>query len=239
MIGLLWNNPISEAKMAQYIDTLQLTSDQSVHDVGCGCGEVLIRIHERYSVRGTGIDKTGSLIAEATKRLQARTASDAVRFEVGDINEFTVQPSTMDLVVCLGATHAFGLGSDAYENAISKICPMLRSGGMILVSDGYLKQPAGKEYRSLLGDDVPDCTTHESNVAVWQSQGLIPIGAWTSSLDEWDEFEWKYQRIFERRASAGDESAIKRLASRREWMKAYLKHGRDTLGYGVYLFRKP
>ena len=80
--------------------------------------------------------------------------------------------------------------------------------------------------------------THLSNVRVAQARGLNVLAAWTSSLDEWDAFEWNYQRIVEVKAAAGDEDSISRLANRREWMDGYLEYGRDTLGYGMYLFRK-
>jgi len=56
---------------------------------------------------------------------------------------------------------------------------------------------------------------------------------------EWDNFEWGYQRIIESKAAAGDTAALTRRSARRAWMDAYLKWGRDTLGYGVYLFQKP
>lgn len=239
MIELLWNNPISEAKMQQYIEALQLAPSKRVLDIGCGCGEILIRIHERYGMNGVGIDNKRSLIAEATKRADGRARTPSVEFAVADATTYDVASQSIDLVVCLGATHAFGLGSNAYSNALSQIMPMLNSGGLVLVGDGYLKQPAAKAYRELLGDDVPDGTTHESNVQIAQTRGLIPLGAWTSSLDEWDAFEWGYQQIVESKAIAGDKTAIGRLAARRNWMQMYLKHGRETLGFGVYLFRKP
>ena len=62
---------------------------------------------------------------------------------------------------------------------------------------------------------------------------------WTSN-DEWDDFEWSYQRIVEQQAIANpdDKKVFEKLVRRREWIDAYLKWGRDTLGYGAYLFRK-
>ena len=119
---------------------------------------------------------------------------------------------------------------------ISLIVP----GGLLLVADGYMKQPASPDYRKLLGDSMPDEMTHAANVATGKELGLIPLAAWTSSEDEWDEFEWTYQRIVERNAdeSPDDRDVMAKLAERREWMDAYLQWGRVTLGYGVYLFKK-
>ena len=238
MIELLWNDPVSEAKMSEYIDILD-GSSWEVLDVGCGCGEILLRIHERFGVSGVGIDRSLPHIEEARRRAVGRADAGAIRFEVADVETWPVEPASLDLVICMGSTHAFGLGSDAYRNALSQMILMLKPGGVMMVGDGYMKRPASPEYRKLLGDDMPDEQTHANNVFVAQEMGLITVAAHTSSLDEWDTFEWGYQQILERKAGAGDKDALKRLASRREWLNGYLRYGRDTLGYGVYLFRKP
>lgn len=241
MIELPWNAPVSEQKLDRQIETLQLRSDQRVLDVGCGCGEVLIRIFERYGMLGTGIDSSADSIAEATRRANGRVRDQRVEFVEADAQSFEVQPETADLVMCLGATHAFGLGSDAFRNAIENMSRLAVPGGLVLVADGYMKQPAAPEYRELLGDSMPDDMTHAANVSTGVKLGLTPLGAWTASYDEWDEFEWGYQRVIEQRAANApdDEQLAAKLEGRREWMDAYLKWGRDTLGYGTYLFRKP
>ena len=79
---------------------------------------------------------------------------------------------------------------------------------------------------------------HREDIGV--ELGLVPLGAWTSTVDEWDDFEWTYQRIVERRAhgSPDDADAGRRLEQRREWMEGYLRWGRETLGYGTYLFQR-
>ena len=134
-----------------------------------------------------------------------------------------------------------GLGADAYANALRRMTPMVSPGGSILVADGFAKRPADPEYRRrFLGETTPDAMTHAANVTTGCELGLVPLAAWTSSVDEWDEFEWGYQRIVERRArdSPDDTTAHERLERRREWMDGYLRWGRDTLGYGVYLFER-
>jgi hypothetical protein len=119
--------------------------------------------------------------------------------------------------------------------------PLIVPRGMLLIADGYMRQPASPEYRALLGDTIPDSMTHAANVAAGIDCGLIPLAAWTSNEDEWDEFEWNYQRNVEQAAirAPDDPSAQAKLAQRRRWMEAYLRWGRDTLGYGVYLFQSP
>lgn len=242
MIELLWNSPLSQQNTAKYIDALQLDEGATVLDVGCGCGEFLIRLHERYRAQGVGIDSSGPHVAEGKRRAHGRVKDDAVQFVEADAQNCTSQAKRYDLVSCMGATHAFGLGRNAFDNAIKEMHRLTKPGGLLLVADGYMKQPACKEYRALLGNDcMPDDMTHQVNVRSGTALGLIALGAWTSTVDEWDDFEWAYQRIVEQKAreNPADEATVKRRDARREWMDAYMKWGRDTLGYGVYLFRAP
>lgn len=241
MIELVWNGPVSDTRMGKYIETLELAAGQRVLDVGCGCGEVLIRLCERYQVQGVGIDSSAAHIAEAVRRAEGRVFDSELHFVEADAQTFHVEPGSLDLAICMGASHAFGLGSGAFRNAIERMIPWVTPGGLLLMADGYMRQRATPEYRKLIGDSMPDDATHAANVATGKQLGLIPLAAWTSSEDEWDDFEWSYQRIVQRHAlqRPDDDGAQARLAKRREWMVAYLRWGRETLGYGIYIFQRP
>lgn len=184
MIELLWNIPISETKMAQVIDSLEIRSGQRVLDVGCGCGEVLIRLCERFQIQGIGIDTSPVHIAEAKRRAEGRVTESAVRFVEADAQSFPVDSESLDLAICMGSTHAFGLGSEAYRKAVKQMISIVAPSGLVLVADGYMKRPASPEYRKLLGDSMPDEMTHAANVATGKELGLIPLAAWTSNEDE-------------------------------------------------------
>lgn len=241
MIELLWNAPVNEVRMSAMLEALELREGQQVLDVGCGCGEILIRLTERYQTLGTGIDVSAPHISEARRRRQNRVPDSEIEFIAADVRSVQLKQDAYDLVLCLGATHALAPGSDAYRNALQQMIPLVKTGGLLLIADGYLKQPAVPEYRALLGESLPDDMTHAANVSTGQQLGLTPLSAWTSSTAEWDDFEWTYQRIVERKAreQPDDQEQQTRLHRRREWIQAYLQWGRDTLGYGIYLFQKP
>jgi SAM-dependent methyltransferase len=227
--------------MARHIEALELPSSSTVLDVGCGCGEFLIRVCERFRGSGAGVDFSRQHIEEARRRALGRVPESAIRFLVADAQFHGFLAQSWDLAACLGATHAFGMGESAYSNAMRNLIPLVKPDGLILLADGYMKKPATPEYRQLLGDSMPDSMTHARNVGVGVECGLVPLAAWTASDDEWDNFEWGYQRIVERQAAEcpADPELSARLSERRTWMEAYLRYGRDTLGYGTYLFRTP
>lgn len=241
MIDLLWNAPTSEESMTRYIEALELSAEFTAVDIGCGCGEFLIRLCERFGTTGNGIDTSEEHIEEAKRRASGRVSASAIQFEVADAQVYGFSQSFVELGICMGATHAFGEVEFAYQNALQRLIPLVKPGGLILIADGYMKQPASTEYRRLLGDSMPDSMTHARNVAIVIECGLVPMSAWTSSEDEWDNFEWGYQRIVERQAAEcpDDSQLADKLKRRRVWMEAYLQYGRNTLGYGTYLFRKP
>ncbi|MEO0530421.1 MAG: class I SAM-dependent methyltransferase [Planctomycetota bacterium] len=240
MIDLLWNSPTSETSMARHIEVLSLPLSAKVLDIGCGCGEFLIRLNERFGVEGTGIDISVAHIDEAKRRASTRVAESAIEFVATNAQTFSHPPESVELIACLGSTHAFGEVPDAYRNALKSLIPLVKPQGLVLIADGYMKKAATVEYRKLLGDSMPDSMTHARNVEVGTENGLTPLAAWVATDDEWDAFEWGYQRIIEKRAaeSPDDPDIAAKLLRRRAWIEAYLRYGRDTLGYGTYLFKK-
>jgi ubiquinone/menaquinone biosynthesis C-methylase UbiE len=198
---------------------------------------MLIRLAERFGVQGVGIDLSEEAIHEARRRPRAAD----LEWIVVDAKSWQAEPESFDVAMCIGATHAFGLGAGSYERAIQNLAPLVHAGGMLLLGEGYLKQPADSAYRAILGDFPPDEMTHSRNVAVARSHGLIPLSAWVSSEDEWDEFEWSHQREIEQAAveNPADDQLREKLIHRRQWIDAYLLWGRNTLGFGVYLLKKP
>jgi hypothetical protein len=65
--------------------------------------------------------------------------------------------------------------------------------------------------------------------------------ATTASQDEWDDYEWKYCRSIERyaREQLDDPDNPWMLERIRRWRDGYLRWGRDTLGFALYLFYRP
>ncbi len=72
-------SPISLSKLDRVIDLLELSPEAKVLDLGCGKGEVLVRILERYGCEGMGAEPVPSFLAaaraEAATRLQPGQAS--------------------------------------------------------------------------------------------------------------------------------------------------------------------
>ncbi len=58
-------NPVNENSLEHLYDLLELKRGARVIDIGCGKGEMLIRLAEKYHVEGVGVDKSPYCIREA------------------------------------------------------------------------------------------------------------------------------------------------------------------------------
>ena len=90
-----------------------------------------------------------------------------------------------------------------------------------------------------LGAKPSEFTSHAGNVAAGIEEGLVPLYSRVSSDDEWDHYEGLYARAVERHLAAhpGDPDHTAMRDKIRGWREAYLEWGRETLGFGYYLFR--
>ena len=141
-----------------------------------------------------------------------------------------------DAALCVGSTHAFG----DYRRALRALSAAVRPGGLLLVGEGYWKRDPHPDYLAALGANRIEFTDHAGNVARAVKAGLVLLYASASSDDEWDHYEGMYLRAVERYAAEnpGDPDSEAMRAHIRRWRDAYLRWGRSTLGFAMYLFRR-
>ncbi len=143
-----------------------------------------------------------------------------------------------DAAICVGATHAFGSPGEGLLRTLERMHEFVKPGGRLLVGEGYWRQEPPQEYLHVTPFEGHHLADHASNEALGARTGWVLIHSEVSSLEEWDEFESSFLREAEAR-SAGvpeDEDARAELVHWRSWNEAYQRWGRDTLGFGFYVF---
>ncbi|HEX6287549.1 MAG TPA: class I SAM-dependent methyltransferase [Herpetosiphonaceae bacterium] len=231
----IFANPVGEAKIDRVLGLLDLPQGARVLDVGCGNAELLLRLIERYDVVGVGVDPNAEALAEARRRSAGRVPANRLELHQLPVAEFAAPPGTFDAALCIGATHAYG----DYLHTVAALKALVRPGGALLLGEGYWKQPPAPEYLALLGATPDELTDHAGNVARAVAAGLIPLYSAVSSDDEWDHYEGLYCRAVERYVAAhpDDPDSAEFGDYIRRWYAGYLRWGRATLGFGLYLFQ--
>jgi cyclopropane fatty-acyl-phospholipid synthase-like methyltransferase len=229
----LFCNPLDGAKVDELIELLDLKPGARVLDVGCGKGEALVRIARRYRARATGVDASAAFLAEARER--ARAAGVEVRFLHREAARFPIEPAAYDLALCVGATQLFG----GYRGALKALAAAVAPGGQLLLGEGFWKKGPSLAYLRRLGARKDDFTDHRGNVERAVAEGLVFLYASVSSDDDWDRYEGLYNRAVERWALEHPDhpEAAGHLERVRRWRDTYLRWGRDTLGFALYLFQ--
>ncbi len=233
----LYCNPVSPEKMERVLDLLDLAPYAKVLDVGCGKGELLIRLAERFRIDGLGVDVNRGFLAEARSRMRARVPDARIAWVEGEAASLGAAAGSFDLAAAIGASHALG----GYRATLEAFRGLVRSGGRLLVGEGYWRREPPVEYLEVLGASAGEFTDHAGNVARAVEAGLVPLYAAVSSPDEWDHYEGLYNLSVERHlADHPDDPDAGPMAERiRRWRRGYLEWGRETLGFAVYLFQKP
>ncbi len=217
-------NPIAAGKIERLLDLLPLDETSRVLDLGCGRAELALRIIERFGSTVVAVDRSSMMLDAARERAEWTGALGKLHLDDVDIADYRADPENFHLTVMLGA--------GGIKGGMTGICNRLkhwtRSGGYVLIGEGFWRQKPHSEYLSLLGGEKDtQFLDHRGNVQAGIDAGLIPMHATTASMDEWDEYEWKYCRAIERyvREQPEDPDIPAMLERSRRWRDAYLKLG--------------
>jgi SAM-dependent methyltransferase len=218
--GLEIVNPLPAAKLDRLLDALALSPGQRALDIGCGKGELLLRMHRRHGVGGLGVDLSEPYIEAA--RAQAPPELE-FRVQAG----LEVTDTGFDVAACVGSSHA--LDDHPRRRLYEKLVP----GGYVLFGDGYWIQDPHPDYLEALGGASPDdLLTFEELVTSGEDHGLTPVHVVTASQDDWDAYSWHLIAACER-----DGSPECREYAARERRRLLAPGGRDTLGFALVAWR--
>lgn len=249
-------NPVSPSKVDEVLDLMDLPPGARVLDAGCGKAEILMRLIEKRGgeVRGFGVDLNAAFLDEARRGAASRVPAGSLELVESDVAAYLrgeaagdrvgsggdrpgrTVPEPFDAALCTGSTHAF----QGYRQTLRALARVVRPGGQVLIGEGYWRKDPEEGYLKAIGATRAEFTDHAGNVACAVEEGLVPLYSTVSSGDEWDRYEGLYLRAVERYVSTHpedpDSSGLRDHI--RRWRDAYLRWGRDTLGFGLYLFRK-
>jgi len=176
-------------------------------DLGCGWGELLLRVCEATGAAGTGVDEEGDGLARGRDLAAERGLADRVAFVADDC---TGWQGTADVVLCVASSHAWGGHRPMLDALAGHVSPR----GRVLVGDGYFAAPASDALREWFGDlpSLADlCDAAGERFAVLHHS--------TSTLDEWDDFESRWRAGLE---TSDDPEALALAAERRrEYLDGY------------------
>ncbi|MCE9520965.1 MAG: class I SAM-dependent methyltransferase [Alphaproteobacteria bacterium] len=227
--------PLSDSTFERLLSQLELKREARVADFGCGNAHMLMRVCMKFRCGGVGFEQNPHFVKLAREAIEEHAPT--ARIEVVEGDAAKAEQGPFDFVMCSGARP---FAATAAEN-LGGLMERVRPGGVILLGEGYWHTtPSPAFLEALGGANEGDMTSHAGNVAAGEALGLVPLWATTASLAEWDDYEFRYSRAIEDfvAENPGDPDAKDMIARIREWRKAYLTMGRDTLGYGFYLFRK-
>jgi ribosomal protein L11 methylase PrmA len=77
------------------LDLAGVSGGDTVYDLGCGDGRIVIAAARTYRARGVGIDLNPARIDEARENARSAAVSDLVRFEVNDLFEADIRGATV------------------------------------------------------------------------------------------------------------------------------------------------
>ncbi len=230
-------NPLGADRLDKWIDLLDLPAGAAVRDIACGKAEMLCRIVSRYGATGVGIDISPFETVNARELIAAKGLDGAIRIEQGDGAAHTVDPESIDLACCIGATWVW----KGYRPTLEALLQWTRPGGLVAVGEPFFVGEPSEAYLEFSGMKREDFGTHHGNVETGVSMGLTPLYTLVSRPDEWDHYEWLQEVAVDRHATQNpDDPDLAELRTRMEHKREeYLRWGRDELGWAIYLFRKP
>ena len=183
-----FHNPIPAGAIDALVDLLPLGPADRALDVGCGRGELLIRIAEATGAGGFGLDSSEAQIARARHEASARAPAAELLFETRDAGTLVAPAGSFTLAACVGSSHALGgLGS-----TLSRLTELTRPGGYILVGEGYWIRPPSQAELDLLGATEDELGDLGALLATGDRHGLRPVYLATATDEDWRRYEWTY-----------------------------------------------
>ncbi|MGW7083385.1 SAM-dependent methyltransferase [Streptomyces sp. NPDC054871] len=239
---LTFHGPLSEARATRLVERVA-PGTGSVLDLGCGWGELLLRVLEAApDATGVGVDLSAEDLARGRAAAKERGLAERVSFVEESATDTARGPA--DLVLCLGASQALSSAEPPghTEAALRELRRLVNPGGRVVLGEGFWQRtptsdelaamwPGAQSGEHLFLGDLVDAAI---------AAGFRPVWVETASSEEWEEFESGYRADVEEWLAThpghplAAETRAKTDRQRATWLRGY----RQVLGL-AYLTLMP
>jgi SAM-dependent methyltransferase len=229
-------NPMSTGKLDELVGLLGLNRGSAVLDIGCGKGELLTRLAERYAISGTGVDISPYYVMDAQQKLRERVPG--AQIQILNMDGADYHPDQLfDLTMCIGASWVY----KGHRGTLNALKTMAKPDALILVGEPFWVKEPDDAYLAAENLTRDMFGTHYENVLAGEDEGLSPLYTMVSNQDDWDRYQTLQWYAAEKyaRDNPDDPDVSEMLTRVARGRTNYLQWGRDTLGWALYLFRKP
>jgi cyclopropane fatty-acyl-phospholipid synthase-like methyltransferase len=193
---LTFHGPLSEARAGRLVGRLTRTHPATVLDIGCGWGELMLRVLTAApGATGVGLDTDEGDLTRGRGNARARGLEDRVTFVRASGVGTTRAPA--DLVLCVGASHALSDAPPPEHTgaALRALRRLVTPGGWVLLGEGFWQRtPTDAELAAMWpGVSAGDMLDLAGLVDLAVDAGFRPAWIETASLQEWEDFESGYQ----------------------------------------------
>ncbi len=230
----IWN-PLSDAKVDDLVEFLQLPLGGRILDIACGPGEVLCRAAQRWSAHGIGVDVFPWVIGVARETAVKYELADRVEIIEGDGAKFEGDAESFDASMCLGASWIW----NGHRGTLEALGRWTKRGGTIVTGQPFWIREPSPDHLKASGFSRESYHSHRGNVEVGTESGLRFLRAIVSSTDDWDRFEGDHFYAAEKYAHEHPDDPDSAALRDPKFVDTYLRWGRDEMGWAVYFFLKP
>jgi SAM-dependent methyltransferase len=217
---------------------LAVAGQSTVLDLGCGDGSWLLRALRREpSLTAVGVDHSDAGFGRVREQAEREGLSSHLELICADARTWA-SADQFDVVLSVGATHAFG----GLEPTLAAVDGHLRPGGRALVGECFWEQAPTPRVLDLLGAKLEEYGDLAATVEVAAADGWVPLQGHVSTLAEWDDYEWSWTGALARWAldHPDDPDREQVMTASVEHRRAWLDGYRGTLGFvTVLLGRSP
>lgn len=230
-------NPVSLDSVEHLLAGAPVRPGGRVLDLGCGSAPVAVFLAQRFGLGVEALERAPAVAALARERVARAGVGDRVRVLEAEAQAHLAEAAPYDLLVCLGASNLVA-GRPEAARIFPALAAHLSPGGLLLYGEAFLKRPPEGVAAAMLAPFSYSTAAETAEAAA--EAGLTLWGLRASTEREWDDYSFAINgaalRWLEGNAGHPDAAAVRQRAE--VLRTAYLTFGRDTLGFGLWLFRK-
>ena len=231
-------NPFSFELLERTLSYAELKPRDVAFDLGCGNAVVAAWLAERYGLAVKAVERFEPVADLARDTVRAMRGPGEVEVVVSAAAPFLEQAGQCRLLLAVGTVN---LLPDAREpgDVFATLKRSLEPGGYLLWGDPFWKKPPTERLAQVFANERYQ--SHQAYVQAGEQAGLTPLIASVSSEQDWDDYAWRMNASVEDWAAENpDDPDVPAFRAQIAAMRQlYLEEARDTLGFGLYLFRAP